>query len=329
MACRGRSRGTTSRPRVALVDVPRISDGDQERPPDPSRRTPRPTIRSPCSATRPRSSACRASTASRAPLSPAAWAAHSPLGAYLTQQNGTPDLIGPKVSTEATKLAGRACSNRYQRASTYLATEAEIVMSDGSKMAELARNVRHGGIWNVKPARGDGHSWNKRPPQEIYKTLVPVAFPVLYNLGPGSGINDGEGDGQCEGLAVRGQRRLRRSQAVPEHRRRRPVGSGGTNDEGSPYFEPASTSSPSARPTRSAAIVTGVRPRAAEGADGQAVRRRPTRRRSTAIGLNKARVLLAAVLHPVPAGVPDGRRHPGGRSAAGCRTRPGPGGGMP
>ena len=106
------------------------------------------------------------------------------LGAYLTKDDGTPDLIGPKVTAEATQLAGDLYA-RYQRASSYLATEAEIVMSDGTKMADVARNVRRGGMWNIKPQAATT-TIEAGARQAIYKALVPVAYPVLYNLGPGS-----------------------------------------------------------------------------------------------------------------------------------------------
>ncbi|MET0684175.1 MAG: hypothetical protein ABW060_02615 [Solirubrobacteraceae bacterium] len=132
------------------------------------------------------------------------------VGAYLTEDNGTPDLIGPQVTTEATKLAGELY-DRYQRASSYLATEAEIVMSDGSKMAEVARSVRRGGIWNVKPAAATG-VLESGARQEIYKTLVPAAYPVLYNLGPGRdhaarGMGNAR-DWQCAGNVGYASRRL-------------------------------------------------------------------------------------------------------------------------
>ena len=106
------------------------------------------------------------------------------LGAYLTEPNGAPDLMGPKVTAEATKL-GSELYARYQKASRYLATESAIVMSDGTKMAELARNVKRGGMWNIQPEEAtDTIEAGAR--QAIYKALVPVAYPVLYNLGPGS-----------------------------------------------------------------------------------------------------------------------------------------------
>ena len=106
------------------------------------------------------------------------------VGAFLTKDNGTPDLIGPKVTTEATKLAGDLYE-RYQRASTYLDTEAEIVMSDGTKMAEVAENASSNRKWVFKPS--DGTSvLQSGARQAIYKALVPVAYPVLYNLGPGT-----------------------------------------------------------------------------------------------------------------------------------------------
>ena len=106
------------------------------------------------------------------------------LGAYLTKDDGTPDLIGPKVTAEATQLAVDLYA-RYQRASSYLATEAEIVMSDGTKMADVARNVRRGGMWNIKPQAATT-TIEAGARQTIYKALVPVAYPMLYNLGPGS-----------------------------------------------------------------------------------------------------------------------------------------------
>ena len=63
------------------------------------------------------------------------------LAAYLTQQDGSPDVIGPQVTSAATKLGGDLF-DRYQRVSAYFTTEAKIIMSDCTKMTEVATAVR-------------------------------------------------------------------------------------------------------------------------------------------------------------------------------------------
>ena len=69
------------------------------------------------------------------------------LAAYLTKHNGAPDLVGPEVRATATRLGGEL-AERYQNASSYLTTEAQIVMSDWTKMAYVAEHSAH--LWALQ-----------------------------------------------------------------------------------------------------------------------------------------------------------------------------------
>ena len=108
------------------------------------------------------------------------------LAGYLTQHNGSPDVIGPQVSTAATKLGGELF-DRYGRVSAYFSTEARIVMSDGTKLAQVADAVSAGGKWQLGFEENTVEQIRIGTRQAIYQALIPVAYPVLYDLGSGIG----------------------------------------------------------------------------------------------------------------------------------------------
>jgi hypothetical protein len=106
------------------------------------------------------------------------------LAGYLTRQNGSPDLIGPKVTAASVNL-GSDLFDRYQRASAYFTTEAKIIMSDWSKMSEVAAAAASNPKWVLGDVATSIESIRLGTQQAIYESLIPVAYPVLYDLGTG------------------------------------------------------------------------------------------------------------------------------------------------
>ncbi len=106
------------------------------------------------------------------------------LAAYLTRQDGSPDLIGPRVSAAAVNL-GSQLYERYQRASAYFTTEAKIIMSDWSKMSDVAAVATSSPRWKLGDIATTTENIRLATKQAIYQALVPVAYPVLYDLGTG------------------------------------------------------------------------------------------------------------------------------------------------
>jgi hypothetical protein len=106
------------------------------------------------------------------------------LAAYLTHDNGSPDLVGPQVTTAAADLGANLYS-RYALASSYFTTEAKIIMSDWSKMSEVAAVVTSSPKWALGDVATSTETMRLATKQAIYEALVPVAYPVLYDLGTG------------------------------------------------------------------------------------------------------------------------------------------------
>ncbi len=106
------------------------------------------------------------------------------LAGYLTKQDGSPDLIGPKVTSAAADL-GVNLYNRYQRASAYFTTEAKIIMSDWTKMSQVAAAATSNPRWVLGDVATSVETMRLATQQTIYQALIPVAYPVLYDLGTG------------------------------------------------------------------------------------------------------------------------------------------------
>ncbi|MFZ0385388.1 MAG: hypothetical protein WAL22_06990 [Solirubrobacteraceae bacterium] len=102
------------------------------------------------------------------------------LAAYLTKPNGSPDLIGPQIATAAANL-GSDLYERYQAASAYFTTESKIIMSDWSKMSEVASLV-NSPKWKLDDVARTTETVRLATKQAIYQALIPVAYPVLYDL---------------------------------------------------------------------------------------------------------------------------------------------------
>ncbi len=111
------------------------------------------------------------------------------LGGYFTRDNGSPDLIGPKITTTASKL-GVELEERYQQAGDNLNDLGRLIVSDYGKLTAVANKV------DAQPGPGET-DWRlddmgqardvlvRAAKQTIYESLVPLAYPVMYDLGQG------------------------------------------------------------------------------------------------------------------------------------------------
>jgi hypothetical protein len=102
--------------------------------------------------------------------------------AYLLDDKGSPDVIGPQVEAQASQL-GTVVAKRLDAASAYFTTEARIVLSDWTKMQEVAEKAD--GDWNLGDIDSTTTQLRRATRQSIYQSLVPVAWPMLYDLGYG------------------------------------------------------------------------------------------------------------------------------------------------
>jgi hypothetical protein len=122
------------------------------------------------------------------------------LGAYFTEADGEQDLIGPRITTEASKL-GVELQDRYLAAGNNLDDLGRLIVSDYGKLTAVAGKINappgkgqfDWRIGNVAVATNDLIDAAKRT---IYERLVPLAYPVMYDLG--TGINNAR-DWNCDG----------------------------------------------------------------------------------------------------------------------------------
>ena len=116
------------------------------------------------------------------------------LGAYATRDNGSPNLIGAKVTTEASKL-GVELEDHYTQADDNLDDLGRLIVSDYGKLTAVASKV------NAKPGPGEpdwrlGNVGQAREAlrvaakRTIYERLVPLAYPNMYELGQLSNARD-------------------------------------------------------------------------------------------------------------------------------------------
>ncbi len=121
------------------------------------------------------------------------------LGAYFTREDGSADLIGPKVTTAASKL-GVELAERYSQAGDHLDDLGRLIVSDYGKLTAVASKV------NAEPGPGEtdwrlGNVGQARDGLElaakrmIYARLVSLAYPVMYDLGPVGNARDWYCDG--------------------------------------------------------------------------------------------------------------------------------------
>ncbi len=109
------------------------------------------------------------------------------LGAYFTEADGEQELIGPRITTEASKL-GVELNDRYLEAGNNLEELGRLIVSDYGKLTAVARKI------NAPPAQGKfdwridnvsvaSDALNEAAKRTIYERLVPLAYPVMYDLG--------------------------------------------------------------------------------------------------------------------------------------------------
>jgi hypothetical protein len=106
------------------------------------------------------------------------------LAAYLTNEDGSPDLIGPVVTAEAAQL-GINLVNRYQHTLAYFSAEAKIIMSDGTKLADFVASANSNPKWQLGDVDATSERIRLATRQTMYQAMVPVAYPILYDLGTG------------------------------------------------------------------------------------------------------------------------------------------------
>lgn len=106
------------------------------------------------------------------------------LAAYLTHHDGSPDVVGPQVTAAAANL-GSDLFGRYQRVSSYFTTESKIIMSDWSKLSEVAAVATSNPKWILGDIATSTETIRLATTQAIYQALFSVAYPFLYDLGTG------------------------------------------------------------------------------------------------------------------------------------------------
>jgi hypothetical protein len=116
------------------------------------------------------------------------------IGAYFTKADGSPDLIGPQVTTAASKL-GVELADDYRQAGDHLDDLGKLIVSDYGKLTAVAGKV------DAAPGPGE-MDWRlgnlgrardaliRAAKQTIYQRLVPLAYPYMYKLGGWANARD-------------------------------------------------------------------------------------------------------------------------------------------
>jgi hypothetical protein len=116
------------------------------------------------------------------------------LAGYFTKQDGSPNLIGPQVTTAASKL-GVELADRYQQAGDNFDDLGRLMVSDYGKLTVVASKV------NAKPGPGE-FDWRlgnvgrlrdaltRAAKETIYERLLPLAYPYMYKLGGWANARD-------------------------------------------------------------------------------------------------------------------------------------------
>ncbi len=111
------------------------------------------------------------------------------VASYFSHSDGSPNLVGPQITTAASKL-GVDLAERYQQAGDNLDDIGRLLVSDYGKLSTVATKA------NAAPGPGE-MDWRlgsvgavrdglrRSGKQTIYQRLVPVAFPVMYDVGEG------------------------------------------------------------------------------------------------------------------------------------------------
>jgi hypothetical protein len=104
------------------------------------------------------------------------------LAAYLAKADDGPNLIGPELQTTAAKL-GVELAGRYQTAGDQLDGLGGIIVSDYGKLTAVAGKVDSDPDWIIGTPGSSREALIRAAKQTISETLIPKAYPVLYDLG--------------------------------------------------------------------------------------------------------------------------------------------------
>ncbi len=104
------------------------------------------------------------------------------LAGYLTKNDNGPNVIGPEVQTAASNL-GVELAGRYQSAGDQLDGLGRIIVSDYGKLNAVAAKVDSDPSWILGAPGNSREGLIRAAKQAISETLIPKAWPVLYDLG--------------------------------------------------------------------------------------------------------------------------------------------------
>ncbi len=118
------------------------------------------------------------------------------LAGYFTKANGGPDLIGPQVTTSASKLGVELAEN-YNQAGDHLDDLGRLIVSDYGKLIDVANRVDAAPgpgetDWRVGSVGNARAGLDRAAKQTIYERLVPLAYPKMYDLGGVGNARDWE-----------------------------------------------------------------------------------------------------------------------------------------
>jgi hypothetical protein len=134
------------------------------------------------------------------------------LTAYFTEADGEPNLIGPRITTAASKL-GVELADRYTQAGKNLDDLGRLIVSDYGKLKAVASKAdavpRPGETdWRLGDVAAAQKGLERAAKRTIYERLVPLAYPVMYDVGP-----IGARDWQCQGGFLKANKHLFADQA--------------------------------------------------------------------------------------------------------------------
>jgi hypothetical protein len=104
------------------------------------------------------------------------------IAAYFAKRDDGPDLIGPELQTTAAKL-GVELTARYQAAGDQLDGLGMIIVSDYGKLMAVAGKTDSDTNWRLGSPGDSREHLIRAAKQTISETLIPKAYPVLYDLG--------------------------------------------------------------------------------------------------------------------------------------------------
>src|SRR5437763_4298537 len=141
------------------------------------------------------------------------------LTAYFTEADGEPNLIGPRITTAASKL-GVELADRYTQAGKNLDDLGRLIVSDWGKLKAVASKVdaapRPGETdWRLGDVAAAQKGLERAAKRTIYERLVPLAYPVMYDLGAqdaARGFSNAR-DWYCQGGFLKANKHLFADQA--------------------------------------------------------------------------------------------------------------------